>query len=226
MRRDAEFVPGPTDRAAFIGQTGSGKTTLARVILERREWCVVYDPKGLIAWPGWQQVKGLEQLRDSRSPRIVYKPSYAELRDPDDVDRFFRWIYDRRHTTLYVDEVYAICNGPEYPWHYGACLTRGRERGVSVFTATQRPASIPMVCLSESEYYYVFFLKLDQDRERVEKLTGIDRDSIKALRKHRFYFAPQDAEAAGPFYLELSSQRGTRDTSKGSAVRAGHTSAA
>jgi hypothetical protein len=204
----ANLLPGPTDRAAFIGQTGSGKTTLAKEILAWREWVAVYDPKGMIKWPGYLRYDHLADVERSPSARVIYAPTYAELHDVGAVDEFFCWIYEHRNRTVYVDEVYAICNLDGagrlgYPWHYGACLTRGRERGISVFTATQRPASVPVACLSESEYFYVFRLNWDDDRKRVEQLTGIPRAVVQDLKKHQFVFAPQTDGWRGPLRVRL-----------------------
>lgn len=227
-----DLLPGPTDRAAFIGQTGSGKTTLAREILAWRDWVVVYDPKGMIRWKGYEIHTHLDRVVRSESARIIYKPSPYELRDPVATDRFFEWVYKRGNTTLYVDEVYAICQASEYPIHYGACLTRGRERGISTFTATQRPSRIPMVVLSESEFDYCFSLKIRDDRKRVEELTGIDEDLFSptairdgdgnevspALPKYHFYFAPQSDEWAGPLKLKLPSEDSGATNGKRTAV--------
>jgi ABC-type oligopeptide transport system ATPase subunit len=201
-----DLLPGDTDRAAFVGQTGSGKTTLARHVLERRHYVVVYDPKGMIRWPGWQVLKRLKDACNSPSARMIYQPSYEELANADAVDAFFAWIYRREHTTVYVDEVYAIARGDVYPYHYGACLTRGREKDIAVYTATQRPARVPQIMFSEAEHVYCFRLKMPQDRQRVEEMTGIDRRLVGDLPKQQFYYAPQDGDVSGPYRLDLSTR--------------------
>ena len=201
--RLSQLLPTPTDRAVFVGQTGSGKTTLAEYVCRARPYVVALDPKGLLRWRGYRVHTTLASLTADPAPRLIYRPVYEELQDLDAVDRFFEWIYRRQQTTVYVDELYAIAKGDTFPYHFGACLTRGRELGIEVFTATQRPSRIPGVVLSESEHLYVFALKLPRDREKVSELTGLDADQLGTLRKRAFYYVRQDAGPVGPLSLQL-----------------------
>jgi hypothetical protein len=197
------LLPGPTDRAALVGQTGSGKTTLAEVLCNQRPYVVAIDPKGLLAWDGYHIHTSLEALTQDRFPRLIYRPTYAELHDDESMDLAFQWIYERQHTTCYVDEIYGVAQGDQYPYHFGACLTRGRERDVVVYSATQRPARVPQIMFSESEHVYCFHLKLPRDRDRVEEMTGITSEQVAALPKWEFYYAPQDGDPLGPLQLDL-----------------------
>lgn len=198
-----QLLPGVTDRAALVGQTGSGKTTLAEVLCNQRPYVVAIDPKGMLEWDGYHVHTTLEALTQDRYPRLIYRPTYAELSDPETMDLAFQWVYERQQTALYVDEIYGIAEGDQAPYHYKACLTRGRERGVVVYTATQRPARVPQVMFSESEHVYCFHLKLPRDRERVEDMTGISEEAIAGLPKWHFYYAPQEGEPIGPLTLDL-----------------------
>lgn len=201
-----EIMPGKTDRAAFVGQTGSGKTTLARFVLMMRPYVVVFDPKGQMDvvkdWPSYKLHTRLAELVQAKEPRLIYRPVYAELNDDEIMDEFFEWVYLRKNTTLYVDEIYAVAHGDVYPWYLGACLTRGRERGIQVFIASQRPSRVPQVMFSEAEHVYCFNLKMPQDRERMADITGLTDDDL-ALPKHQFYYAPQEGVVRGPMKLKL-----------------------
>jgi len=200
----SRLIPAPSDRALFAGQTGSGKTTLARELLSHREYVVVLDGKGTIDWPGYERATTLQHLYDShpeKQPRLIFRPDYATLANERAMDDFFRWVYDRRRTTLYVDETASVTRGDIFPFHYGACLMRGRERGVEVWSATQRPMRIPIIAQSEAEHAYIFRLRMPQDRQRIEQTTGIDADDIARLDKHFFLYAPQDGEIMGPHTL-------------------------
>lgn len=199
------MVPAPGTRAVLVGQTGSGKTTLARALLATRRHVVVIDPKGMIQWPGYHVVTDRDKLfkLTADTPRIIFKPSWQELQDLDALDEVFRWIYFRRHCTCYVDELFGIADGDVYPPYFGACLTRGRELGVEMWTATQRPKRVPMVALSEAEHTYVFFLKLQQDRQRIAEMTALDETVIATLPRYHYYYAPQSAPSSGPLTLAL-----------------------
>lgn len=202
----AALMPKDADRAAFVGQTGSGKTTLARYVCTLRPYVVVLDPKGTTEWPGYERHTDLATMTKSKAPRLLYRPPYEDLHPEfvtDRMDPFFEWVYQRRNTTLYVDEVFAIARGDMYPFHFGANITRGRERGVATYLATQRPSRIPQIMLSESEHVYCFKLKLPQDRDRMEEVTGVPEEQLAALPKFQFYYAPQDGDAVGPLILDL-----------------------
>ena len=199
-------APARGERLVLVGQTGSGKTTLARALLAERPYVVVLDAKGLIRWPGYQVYTDFGKLTRSdpvHEPRTIWRPDWREAQDWSTVDAFFSWVYQARHRTCYVDELMAVTRGDQYPPHFGACFTRGRELGVDMWTATQRPKRIPQVALSESEHVYAFRLKLAQDRERVAELTGMDPHRLAKLPKHDFLYSRQDAEVQGPLRLNL-----------------------
>jgi hypothetical protein len=197
------IVPPTTDRALFVGMTGSGKSTLARYILWHRKYRVVADYKGLIAWPEYRVFTRLKDLVGCNEPSLLYKPSYAESIDEDARGRFWEWVYRRGNCTVYNDETAATVDGNTYPFYLGACLMRGREHGIELWSGTQRPKEIPQIILSESENVYAFYLRLPQDRERVEGLTSIPRAKIEELKKREFLYARQGAEIVGPMCLRL-----------------------
>ena len=200
----SSMLPARTDRALFVGMTGSGKTTLARYLLEFRKYRVVADYKGKIEWPGYTIHTSLKTLTKDKHNALIYKPSYAESVDDDARARFWEWVCRRGNTTIYNDETAATTERNTYPYFLGACLMRGREMGIELWSGTQRPKDIPQIVLSESENVYAFRLRLPQDRERVEALTGIPRQLIAGLSKQRFLFSKQDEDVAGPFHLQLA----------------------
>lgn len=200
----SSMVPPKTDRALFVGMTGSGKTTLARLLLEFRKYVVVADYKGKIDWPGYVRYTTLRALVRAKEERLVYRPTFAESVDDETRARFWEWVYRRGNTTIYNDETAATIDRNNLPFFMGACLTRGRELGIELWSGTQRPKDIPQVILSESENVYAFRLRLPQDRERVEALTGIPRQLISSLPKHQFLFARQDDDIVGPLRMRLT----------------------
>lgn len=197
------LLPGRTDRAFICGQTGSGKTTLVRALLAQRKYVVVLDGKGNLDWAGYALRRRFANLVGDKAHKLIWRPSHEELRDFDALDRFFEWIFRRGNTTLYVDEAYTVTRGDELPDFYHACLTRGREYGVEVWSGTQRPLRIPQVLMSEAEHSYLFRLKMLQDRAKVASMVDIRAEDLRALPKHQFFYAPQDGEVRGPMRLKL-----------------------
>lgn len=186
---------GRDDRAAIVGATGSGKTTLARFLIEdaNKRHSIVYDPKISTAIDEWlyephEPYYNFEQLQEAKQPRLIYRPNYRESLDPYAQDAFFQWIYERRWTRVYVDEAYALLGGSSPSFHLQACLSRGRERGISTIVATQRPKRIPLITLSEAEHFYIFRLNLLEDRIRVYELTGVDPMEQTTLERFEFFY--------------------------------------
>jgi adenylate kinase family enzyme len=190
-----------------MGKTGSGKTTLAQIILARRQYVVVYDAKGLLRWPNYARFERLDQCvkaaMDQKIAKIIYAPTHDELLNFNIINQFFQWIYIRRNTTCYVDEVYSVTKRGEIPSFYHALLTRGREYNISTISSTQRPKQIPQVVLSESEHYYVFQLMLPQDRQRVREIIPVTDRQLMDLKDHRFLYSNASGDTIGPLRLEI-----------------------
>lgn len=187
------------DEHIFIaGQTGTGKTTLAKALLRARKFVVVLDPKNTFrdAAFGGTIVRRLKDLPNCPNPHIIYRPSVRNgERTKENLDAFFWWIYDRRNTTVYVDEAALISKDGNMPDGYLACLVEGRELGISVISASQRPKNIHNSIISESSHYFIFRLNLKTDREKVGDIIGDDVIKFYKPRKYFFwYFAPADME--------------------------------
>lgn len=178
--------------------TGSGKTTLARFLLEPFPFVACIDPKGLLTWAGYERQTRLKDVVKSKSPRIIYAPEPEELRNEDMIDAFFSWVYMRRNTFLYVDEVYAVAYRNEIPPNYHSILTRGRERGTGLLSSTQRPMQIPTVIMSEAESWYVFRLSMEGDRKKVEASIGLSSEQIRKLPKRHFVYSRVDEDIQTP----------------------------
>ena len=185
---------GRDDRATLIGATGTGKTTLARFLVEDKykRNSVVYDNKPSDAIARWKDTQNIyysfDMVQEAEEERLIYTPPLAETLDAQKQDNFFAWIYERRYTRLYLDEANALRGGTNPSYHLQACLCRGRERGISVITGTQRPARVPLILMSEAEHFYIFRLNLLVDRQRVFEMTGIGVDEQTDLAQFEFYY--------------------------------------
>jgi adenylate kinase family enzyme len=197
------LIPGSTDRVLLVGQTGSGKTKLAKLLLQSRRYVVVLDTKSVIYWEGYKRFTELKRLLEAKESHLIYAPNYEELQDAEILNDFFRFIYLRRNTTLYVDEAFDVTTSYTIPKFYHACVSRGRQRNIETWTGSQRPSGLGQILLSEAENYYVFRLQLEADSKKVESITGIAAESIRRLPKREFFFFNLD-KVIGPNWLKLN----------------------
>jgi DNA helicase HerA-like ATPase len=185
--------------------TGSGKTTLARQLLIKRRFVVALDYKRTLNWSDYLLCTTLKQLTRATAERLLYRPDLAESVDDETIAKLWEWCYHRGHCTIYNDETaLSGVTVSRHPFYYGACLRQGREKGVELWSATQRPLDIPSIIGSESENVYAFRLRLPQDRKRVEEITGISAHNIAGLSKRQFLYAPQDGDVVGPLSLTFA----------------------
>lgn len=162
-------------RAAFVGKTGSGKTYLARAFTQPVRRLVVLDPKGTLSpelAPEWN----LEPWTQD-NVRKLKRGDNIRLRVPAPLDEnwapYLQTVWDIGNILVYIDEVYGVVNpGSKPPAELNALYTRGRERGIGVWASTQRPAWVPLIVLSESEWLFMMRLMLDKDRARMAEIMG------------------------------------------------------
>lgn len=172
----------PTNQHVFIaGRTGTGKSFLAKKYLSGYKNVVALDTKGFLPqdWtePGPEDLTVITKLGDIdkvKTSKIIYQPDLGEMNE-DYYNAFFQWIYLRKNTIVWIDEVMSICPTPyKIPFYYQGILTRGRQRNVAAWSLTQRPSGIPQIIMSESSHFFIFDLNLPQDREKIVKVTGIE----------------------------------------------------
>lgn len=198
------------DRAAFVGTTGSGKSTLAKALMWGQPHVVVIDPKRTftipedflpghpsVTWDGETEQAGDITVSDPEAflegwngpGPLIYRPSVAEIADPDALDWFYFWILDRGNTLLYVDEVALAARATRAPRGLMACIQLGRERGVGTWCATQRPVSVPIIVISEAEHHFTFRLRHPDDRRRMADYSDprISRP-FPAKYQHGFWY--------------------------------------
>lgn len=163
------------DRVLITGKTGSGKTWLAGKLLAPISRLVVIDPKAnLTEWnliepraQDWRRLeKGYPVGRFRIVPPVTDNPEawYEEL---------FERLYAIANVTIYIDEAYAVCPPGSKPGKWlSALYTRGRERKIGVWAATQRPLWIPLFLISEADWLIMFRLNLSDDRKRMSQIMG------------------------------------------------------
>lgn len=180
-----------SEHVFIAGKTGSGKTFLAKNYLAGYPNVIALDTKGTLTWKEGGDVKEFEHLNDLmqfQEGHAIYRPSFEELNE-DYYEAFFKWIYFRQNTIVWVDEVMSVCqNSQNIPTYYKAILTRGRERNTSVWSLTQRPKTIPLVIISEATHFFVFRLNIEADRQRIAEIAGSDKFLINPPKYDFWYY--------------------------------------
>lgn len=151
----------------------------------------ILDPKRTFTLPdSWQATitddRAVVESWESSLP-IIYRPGAEMLRDPESVDWWFEWIFNRGNTLAYVDEAMLVTKETKPPMFYAACIQQGRELGIGVWSATQRPSRVPIVLLSESEHVLAFRLRNPKDRQRIAEYTS-SAILEKEARDHGFWY--------------------------------------
>lgn len=189
----------PGEHVMIAGMTGSGKTYLAKAYLANSPAVVVLDTKrtfdfrlagkDLVGRDDYTVVEHLAKIDKLKTRIIVYRPVWTE-QTKEYFDSFFEWCFKRRNTIVYVDEMMGVAPGGRQeamPAWGRAIYTQGRERGVSMWASTQRPANIPLMCLSESLHWFVFSLSVEQDRQRIYNNSG-QPEFLKKTEWHNFLY--------------------------------------
>lgn len=193
------------ERVTIVGKTGSGKTYLARLLTLGIGRLVVFDPKGTMGDPAvlkaWNlenwSADGARKLRAGKPVRLRVAP--AQIGD----DIYAHWIpymlaiYEAGDCTLYIDEIYGVTRPNPSP-ELAALYTRGRELGIGVFAATQRPTMFPLILLSEAEWTFTFRLRLPMDIERMAMLMQMDPATLSFPAKYGYWLF--NAEWDAPIY--------------------------
>ena len=206
----------PSNKHVLVcGMTGTGKSYLCENYLRGYQYVVKLDTKdetgerramGESPWTGLKEGRdftvcsNLSELDDIETDKIIYVPDYDEQNE-DTFNQFFRWVFERGNTIVWIDELMSIGSVNSFPKELGRIMTQGRSKGVGVWSCTQRPSGIPACVPSNSSYFFVFDMALPQDRKKLVETTGMvqmnkmptgynfwyykmgDRDCVKAILK-------------------------------------------
>ena len=166
-KTDRLITPKSSDRLVLTGRTGSGKTTFARKLLTRTARFVVLDPKHMFAMPGVEIVKGFDAKLDRQIIRDPPgTPNELAFWDEQIMD-----VWNEGDYILYIDEVTLVNPNTHLRPTLGRAIRTGRERGVGVHVATQRPRDIPNAIYTEADHFVIFDLAHPDDKKKIAGMT-------------------------------------------------------
>ena len=84
-------------------------------------------------------------------------------------EEFFAWCLKYGRRTIFIDEINDVAESAQtYPRHLKLCYMRGRSRGLSMWSCTQAPVSVPSFTLGQCRHKYIFALGHPNQRKAAE----------------------------------------------------------
>lgn len=188
-------------RVLFVGQTGSGKTVLASTLLKSTDYVVVVDPKHMFTWghgPRFDDVyETVAELdREWKGPAAaIYRPSIGEMRAG--CPAFFQWAWNQGSILVYIDEVFDLMVGGTAGAWLTKCYKQGRQKNLSVWAGTQRPARVDLSIITEAQHFFMGLLLMDVDRRRMAEIAHPALRTID-LDEYEFAYVGPDTRKSPP----------------------------
>lgn len=177
-------------RALFVGKTGSGKTYMAEYVTQDIARLICLDPKPSLK--KWDDLETVTRT-DHPSIRALLRGENRRIRVPDigkGMPYWLEWldlVWRMGHVTCYTDEINLIVPPKKNVLFWTRLYQQGRERGIGMWAATQRPVDIPPVSITESDWVFVFRLGRLQDRKKVADDFGVPSLATPIRQTHGFY---------------------------------------
>lgn len=175
----------------MVGRTGSGKTfaavwLLANAGFDEKPWVVV-------DYKNDELINAIDRAERITYDDIPEEPGIYILRvipgDTEDgkISEWFKRVWEHENIGLYIDEGYMI--KPRDPW-FNACLTQGRSKHIPMIILSQRPVWLSRFVFSEADYFLVFELTHEGDRDTIHEYI---RDDAGLLEQplplyHSYYY--------------------------------------
>jgi hypothetical protein len=165
-------LPRDDEHVAVLGRNGSGKTQFATWMLSERSWptkpWIILNTKGERLFDDIPHAEKYDI--EDRIPRqagvYVARPIIADKHDQARLDDFYRRVWDRQKTGVFVDEGY-VSTGLKW---FRAILTQGRSRNCPMMVLAQRPVWIDRFVWSEASQFIAFHLNLMDDKDTAAKM--------------------------------------------------------
>lgn len=188
-----------SERVALIGATGSGKTVLSKLLLQNQSRLIIVDPKHTYKTEDTKVLKNWRLPVFSDSFRYVIRPK----RDQDsDLADFFYKLFKKGRVTIFIDELSTLVDFfPTATAQLEDIARTGREKKVAVWVAMQRPRRVPILFLSESEVFFIFRIRAEDDRKHIEGFAGSDVVNQK-IKKLDFWYIRADEDGAVKYRVD------------------------
>lgn len=174
---------------ALIGPTGQGKSTMLLNLLPLHPYMVIFATKprdrtfDALASHGYLKMERWQSIPADNYPRRLLWPDASkpksEPRQREVFDDAFSRIYREGGWTVALDELWYIDNVLKMEDWVERYLSQARSLDISLLTATQRPADIPLMVYDQSTH--LMFWR-DNDERNLQRMSGIGYRSAALIR--------------------------------------------
>lgn len=200
----------PNKHVLIVGRTGTGKSYLCEKYLTGYDYVIKLDTKneteerreqGLSPWDGLTEnedftvVYNFDDLEQAETPKIIYVPTFEEQQDGETINKFFGWVFERKNTIIWIDELMSIGTATKVPYNLRRVMQQGRSKNIGVWACTQRPSGIPLDVSSNCTYFFIFALSNPDDRKRCVSITGV-KEVEQQPSGYNFWFYKMGDEKA------------------------------
>lgn len=179
----------PGEHFGLIGPTGLGKTTMLLNLLPIHPYVVVFATKprdktmDALIRTGYLRMERWQSLDPLQYPRRVLWPNATDINSKDRqhqvfADAFGR-IYREGNWTVALDETWYIDNILHMETYIKTYLLQARSLGISLITATQRPAWVPREIYTSCTH--LMFWRVNDETD-LRSLSGIGWRSAELIR--------------------------------------------
>jgi hypothetical protein len=192
------------EHVSLIGPTGGGKTTLALSLLKRRKLAVILCTKPKDTTITGFQSKNREyrrltnwSQRHERDKRVILWPPCRSVEDQDKQRQVMRAaireIFQKDGCwCIMADEIRYLCKNLGLEREFNLLWLQGRSLDISLVSATQRPAWVPLEMYSQATHLFFWQNSDRRDLQRLGGLGGISPkvivDEVESLAKHEVLY--------------------------------------
>ena len=184
------MIPGRANITLVCGGSGSGKTAWLIRQIKKAKRVLVWDMKGeyardhgfrLIDTPmaivNANRVALIDTIRAARVGRFSFRST-----NPADFSFFCRVAYAWGNCVVIAEELADVTTPGKAPLGWGMVVRRGRDRALTVYGVTQRPAESDKTIMGNVTRVHCCMLPRAGDRAYMAREMDIDQARIDALQ--------------------------------------------